>query len=457
MSVLSYIVFVLVSVAAFLLGGVGAYFYYRARHHEAATGLEALKQDLSERENELHRLQNEITDAYQGGFSGAPLDEKAELSRLRDELEQKKNDYNILKQDFDVEIGILRQEVEQFKGRKADLEQARLTQERRDADPVTPGVSVTPGVPDDAVRARESKLSSHEQELAARTQELAGRERELAAVTQELAVRERALANLKIELAKREQTLAERERQLAAREGQVDEEIASRRREVEQSLADREQRIQAGLASMDRDQEVLARAREELSERESRLDDEFLGLPEDKFTSRQEAVLIKRLKHQNKLQRNELEQVRLLYHRIQRSTASPTDTSEAFSQSKIADDHGDSSSSITPPALSAKSVRSDRHHAEGSGEPAAKPAVPANSEHESDNLTALLGIDLHVQNKLNQMGITSFDQIAHWSSEDVRRIAEHLQIDPKTIQDHWLISAQSHLFADVRGNRAQAE
>ena len=457
MSVLSYIVFVLVSVAAFLLGGVGAYFYYRARHHEAATGLEALKQDLGERENELHELQNEITDAYQGGVSGASLDEKAELSRLRDELEQKKNDYNILKQDFDVEIGILRQEVEQFKGRKADLEQARLTQERRDADPGTHGVSVTPGVPDDAARARESKLSNHGQALAARTQELAGRERELAALAQELAERERALANLKLELAKREQTLAERERQLAAREGQVDEEIASRRREVEQSLADREQRIQAGLASIDRDQEVLARAREELSERESRLDDEILGLPEDKFTSRQEAVLIKRLKHQNKLQRNELEEVRLLYHRMQRSTASPTDTSEAFTQSKIADDHGDSSSSITPPALSAESVRLDRHHAEGSGEPVAKPAVSANSEHESDNLTALLGIDLHVQNKLNQMGITSFDQIAHWSSEDVRRIAEHLQIDPKTIQDHWLISAQSHLFADVRGNRAQAE
>jgi len=460
MSVLSYIVFVLVSVVAFLLGGVGAYFYYRARHHEAATGLEALKQDLSERENKLHRLQNEITEAYEGGVGGAPVDERVELSRLREELEQKKNDYNILKQDFDVEIGILRQEVEQFKGRKSDLEQARRLQERRDAESGTPVLPGAPAVSDDALRARESKFSEREQELAARTQELAGRERELANVAQELAGREEALATLNLELAAREQTLAERERQLAARVGQVDEEVASRRREVEQSLADREKRIQSGLASVARDREVLARAREELSQRESQLDDKFLGLPEEKFTSRQEAILIKRLKHQNKLQRSELEQVRLLYHRMQRSGGSPADTAdtaETFSQSKIDDDQGDSSSSSTPPALSANAVGTDPNQKEGSGERAETPAIPASSKHTSDNLTALLGIDLHVQNKLNLLGIRSFDQIAHWSSEDVRRISEHLQIDAKTIQDHWLISAQSYLFADVRGDRSQTE
>lgn len=365
MSVLSYIIFVLVAVLAFLLGGVGAYFYYRAKHNESARDLAALKQDLSEQEEDLRRLQNQFDDAYDQATTQAPRDESVEVSRLRRELEQKKKDYSILKQDFDVEIDILRQEVEHIKARKSELNSSTKT-----------ATDSNSGARDLALREREAKLTERELGLADRAQGLSVLERDLADRSDELSAREEALADSEKELAGKEQErvdekqrltnqaqkltrlhqeLSERERQVGMREAQIDTYIASRLREFEESLIDREQRVREGLASIKKDQEMLVRTKDELAERESRLDDELLGLPTEKFTSRQEAILIKRLKHQNMLQRNELEQVKRLCHRLQlqdEGGAGQAHESTQALDSEIDDMRGDGSSSATPQSLS---------------------------------------------------------------------------------------------------------
>ena len=372
MSVLSYLIFVLVAVLAFLLGGVGAYFYYRAKHEEAARDLAALKQDLNEQEEGLRRLQDQFNDAYGHAATQAPADESAEMSRLRAGLEEKTKDYDILKQDFDVEINVLRKEVELFKLRKASAS--------------SPTHTLTDSESSEQVqmlRARESKLSERERGLADREQGLSIAERELAGRREDLSAQEQRLTDHKKELARRDQErtdreqarasetqklthqaqkltrlteeLAERERQVVAREGQIEAHISSRLYTLEQSLVDRERRVQDGLASIIKDQEMLVRARSELAKRESRLDDELLGLPNEKFTSRQEAVLIKRLKHQNMLQRNELEQVKRQYHRMQQhddSGGGEGNDSSFRPDSDLDDVQGDSSSSSVIPSLS---------------------------------------------------------------------------------------------------------
>lgn len=63
-----------------------------------------------------------------------------------------------------------------------------------------------------------------------------------------------------------------------------------------------------------------------------------------------------------------------------------------------------------------------------------------------DALTQLSGVDETVQAHLYEHGVTRFEQIARWSSADVRRISESLGIDRRLIQDRWIIEAQSYLY-----------
>lgn len=482
MSALTYVIFILVAVTACLLGAVGAYFYYQARHREAKAVLEALDQDISEREEKLHRLQFQLASSQTAGDSDRSVQAEAEIQRLRQALEQKQHDYDLLKHDFDLEIDILKKEVEQIRNRRSDV-----------------GPSQAP-------------MAETEAELLERGEALRG---------QAEALRERAQG-----LRVREKLIADRELSLSARERQIDEEISARRREIDNALAEREKRIQADALLIEEERTILARAREVLAEKESRIDAELIGLPTERFTREQEAVLIKRLRQQNKLQRDELEKLHREVHRAKQqlatiggapapaerateswpSTGSPhsdkmapgggastpkrnggehapapiivTSAGKPNSEATVASMMIESAAAkpeaaagvtddLTAAAMKPEAIGSQRDDSAAAsskeetataspkeevaaatptfGDTMPEDVLPI-SDGPVDDLTRLAGVDARIQRELYRRGITTFDQIARWSSSEVGYIAEHLKIDRKTIQDHWIVNAQSQIF-----------
>ncbi|HRR07858.1 MAG TPA: hypothetical protein PLO56_04125 [Rhodothermales bacterium] len=66
-----------------------------------------------------------------------------------------------------------------------------------------------------------------------------------------------------------------------------------------------------------------------------------------------------------------------------------------------------------------------------------------------DNLTLIRGITPEMALQLNRIGITSFRQIAEWTSLDVRRVAAVLNLDNRIFQENWIVQAQSLYFERV--------
>ena len=381
MSSLVYIILLAVALVACALGAVAAYFFYRARHREAVQELEALDQDLTEREEEIRRLQYQFTNVYPKGSSEAHTGSEIDVQKLREELEQKKIDYNILKQDFDLETGILRQEVEQLRKERADVDRTRRQ-----------------------VARRESELERTETDLERRRVELEAHEAELTAKQTDFDRRNAA-------------SRAENERRVAARMEEIEREYAERRKEND--------RLKHELDARDKALRV----------REEQIDQEIMSLSQDKFTSREEAILIKRLRQQIKLQREELEQLHLLYRRVE----------SQLEQLRSGEHRAPRLEPSSPPPAARPSFSAISSYVDP--ETGGDAALAERSDRTHDRLTEIYGIDEETERRLYSMGITSFDQIAHWSSPDVRRVSERLGIDPKLIQDHWIIGAQSLLYA----------
>ncbi len=62
---------------------------------------------------------------------------------------------------------------------------------------------------------------------------------------------------------------------------------------------------------------------------------------------------------------------------------------------------------------------------------------------EKDDLTLIEGITPTLEARLNQMGIRKYEEIARWSSLDIRRVAQRLEIEPRVILDqNWVLQAQ---------------
>lgn len=63
-----------------------------------------------------------------------------------------------------------------------------------------------------------------------------------------------------------------------------------------------------------------------------------------------------------------------------------------------------------------------------------------------DDLRKIKGIGPSFERALHAMGVTSYEQIAEWSDEDVERIAEKVNTTAKRIQrDGWVKSARAKL------------
>jgi predicted flap endonuclease-1-like 5' DNA nuclease len=60
-----------------------------------------------------------------------------------------------------------------------------------------------------------------------------------------------------------------------------------------------------------------------------------------------------------------------------------------------------------------------------------------------DDLSKIHGIGPAFARTLNKMGLYSFDQIAHWTPEDIDKVAKKLYTAPERIKrDKWIIEAK---------------
>lgn len=208
-----YVVIVAVALLAAVLGGATGYFFFRARQREHAEMLERMAQDLAEREVALRERPAETTSTAEGDGGEA-------TRMLRVEVEQKKQEIHMLREDFDVEMRVLTDEIRELKQKLASTAQDRRRLQRQE---------------EELVRKREAV------------------QRQQATVQ------------------------SDREGVLRAR------------------------------ADLEREREELEQVREHLRKREAQLDDRLLAIPLDAFTSRQEGLLIRRLRQEIKKQRDELE------------------------------------------------------------------------------------------------------------------------------------------------------
>ncbi|MFN3596479.1 MAG: hypothetical protein ACK41D_04340 [Rubricoccaceae bacterium] len=72
-------------------------------------------------------------------------------------------------------------------------------------------------------------------------------------------------------------------------------------------------------------------------------------------------------------------------------------------------------------------------------------ASPPLSE-DADDLTVISSIDAGLQQRLYRAGVTSLEEIAHWSRADARRLAETLQVSEEVIMNQWVFEAQAALY-----------
>ncbi|MGC4023787.1 MAG: proton-conducting membrane transporter [Mesorhizobium sp.] len=100
-------------------------------------------------------------------------------------------------------------------------------------------------------------------------------------------------------------------------------------------------------------------------------------------------------------------------------------------------------STVSRPARAEKSSKSAK--TSSSKAPAEKPAVSKAklaSSSKKDNLRRLIGIGPVNERKLNKHGITSFAQIAAWTTADIKKVEEFLEFDGRIKREKWVQQAK---------------
>ena len=70
------------------------------------------------------------------------------------------------------------------------------------------------------------------------------------------------------------------------------------------------------------------------------------------------------------------------------------------------------------------------------------PYLPAPRNGIPDDLKEISGIGLKIEDKLNELGIYHFDQIANWNEENVRWIEEFLVFKGRVERENWIGQAK---------------
>jgi predicted flap endonuclease-1-like 5' DNA nuclease len=83
-----------------------------------------------------------------------------------------------------------------------------------------------------------------------------------------------------------------------------------------------------------------------------------------------------------------------------------------------------------------RSVRSEAYRA-AEGSPADTGAIRS-----TDDLKRIRGIGLLIEKRLNAMGISRYEQIAHWTAEDVERVSGKLDFKGRIERENWIEQAR---------------
>jgi predicted flap endonuclease-1-like 5' DNA nuclease len=84
-----------------------------------------------------------------------------------------------------------------------------------------------------------------------------------------------------------------------------------------------------------------------------------------------------------------------------------------------------------------RSVRSEAYRAaEGS------PPADAGAIRGADDLKRIRGIGLLIEKRLNAMGVSRYEQIAHWTAEDVERVSSKLDFKGRIERENWIEQAR---------------
>lgn len=62
-----------------------------------------------------------------------------------------------------------------------------------------------------------------------------------------------------------------------------------------------------------------------------------------------------------------------------------------------------------------------------------------------DDLKVIEGIDISMENKLNQLGIFHIEQISKWNEKNIEWVDEYFSLEGKVTEDNWVSQAKEML------------
>jgi predicted flap endonuclease-1-like 5' DNA nuclease len=74
----------------------------------------------------------------------------------------------------------------------------------------------------------------------------------------------------------------------------------------------------------------------------------------------------------------------------------------------------------------------------------------------SDGLRAIRGLGSVTAERLGEMGVTSCRQVAAWTPEDVRAVAEHIRVSPERIEREDWVGQARRLVGELETAKPQA-
>jgi len=72
----------------------------------------------------------------------------------------------------------------------------------------------------------------------------------------------------------------------------------------------------------------------------------------------------------------------------------------------------------------------------------ARVGAGARSSGAADDLKRIRGIGVLIEKKLNALGVSSYDQIANWTSEDIERVSRALDFRGRIERENWVEQAR---------------
>ena len=74
--------------------------------------------------------------------------------------------------------------------------------------------------------------------------------------------------------------------------------------------------------------------------------------------------------------------------------------------------------------------------------PRSEPTRTAGAGEKSDDLKRIRGVGVLIEKRLNALGVTSYNDVAHWTSGDIDRISQTLDFKGRIERENWVEQAR---------------